>query len=367
MKIFSQKIKSGIIIIFFILIILFTSKKKIGVICLNHGYNIGNSLLQYAMSIKLKELGLIPYMIGTNNQNKKKPFLKKYTNCVVIKNNFSEIKKNEYDLLMVNSDQTWRKFSIHFHDIAFLKFAQNWKIPKFVYGASLGYSDWRLSEEDDKMGKNLLRQFSGISVREKGSVGLVEAHFGIKPIFVLDPTLLIDKRYYLKIIKNFKINNSKIPYIFIYILRKENNIKKYIRYASEQLKYRIVKVELEEIYSVEKFIYGIYNCKAVITNSYHGTLFSIIFNKPFVSFIAKNSAKERFISLKDTLKIKNRIFEYNEFPNINLLTKPFYLNQTLLNLLKNKSIKKKYRNKLKKVNYYYFIFIKNEIFYNCLK
>ena len=337
MKIFSQKIISGIIIIFFVLIILHTSKKKIGVICLNHSYNIGNSLLQYAMSTKLKELGLIPYMIGTNYKNRKIPFLKKYTNCRIIKKNFSEIKKKEYDLLMVNSDQTWRKFSNHFYDIAFLKFAQNWKIPKFVYGASLGYSEWRLSKEDDEMGKKLLRQFSGVSVREKGSVPLVKTHFGIKPIFVLDPTLLIDKRYYLKIIKNFKININS-PFIFIYILSKGNNIQKYIRYASEQLNYKIVKFEIGEINSVEKFIYGIYNSKAVITNSYHGTLFSIIFNKPFVSFISKNGAKERLISLKDTLGIKNRIFEYNEFPNINLLTIPFYLNKTLFNLLKNKSI-----------------------------
>jgi hypothetical protein len=104
------------------------------------------------------------------------------------------------------------------------------------------------------------------------------------------------------------------------------------------LKYKIYNVRLGEKNSIEKFIYGISNSKAVITNSYHGTIFSIIFNKPFVSFIFKNSPRERFISLKKIININNRIFNYNEFPNINLLTTPLNINKTLINLLKIKSI-----------------------------
>ena len=90
------------------------------------------------------------------------------------------------DYLMVNSDQTWRKFNkTHFYDIGFLKFAKNWNIPKFVYGASLGYSDWRLTKKDDDIAKDLLKNFTGISLREKGSVDLVKIHFGIKPIYAI--------------------------------------------------------------------------------------------------------------------------------------------------------------------------------------
>ena len=89
--------------------------------------------------------------------------------------------------------------------------------------------------------------------------------------------------------------------------------------------------------SIEKFIYGIVNCKAVITNSFHGTVFSIIFNKPFISFIIKNSARERFISLKEILKINDRIVEYNEFPNISLLNRPLNINYKLLKPLINQS------------------------------
>ena len=80
------------------------------------------------------------------------------------------------------------------------------------------------------------------------------------------------------------------------------------------------------------------NCKAVITNSFHGNIFSIIFNKPFVSFIFKDSPKERLISLKENFKLGNRIVEYNKEPKISLLTTPLNLNYTLINNLKIQNI-----------------------------
>ena len=292
------------------------------------------------MSVKLKELGFEPYMVGTNYKQREINFLKKYTNCIIINNNFSEIKQKEYDYLMVNSDQTWRKFSKkHFYDIGFLKFAKNWNIPKFVYGASLGYSEWKWTKQDENIAKDLLKNFTGISVREKGSVNLVKMHLGIKPIYVIDPTLLIDKYYYLKIIKNFKYKKEYNGlFIFTYILRKEKKILNFIKYSSNILKYKVYNAKLGEKNSIEKFIYGVKNSKAVITNSYHGTIFSIIFNKPFISFISKNSAKERFFSLKKILGIKNRIVDYNKFPNIKLLNTPLNINQSLIKALKIKSI-----------------------------
>ena len=135
------------------------------------------------MFTKLKELGYDPYMIGTNYKQREINFLKKDTKCRIIKNNFSEIKEKEYDYLMVNSDQTWRKFSKrYFYDIGFLKFAKNWNIHKFVYGASLGYSKWKLTKKDEIIAKDLLKNFTGISVREIGAVNSVSKHFGIKPI-----------------------------------------------------------------------------------------------------------------------------------------------------------------------------------------
>ena len=122
----------------------------------------------------------------------------------MIKNNFSEIKKTDFDIFIVNSDQTWRKWVANFYDIAFLKFAENWNKPKFIYATSLGVDKWEFNKKDEIIANYLIKNFTGISVREKGSINLIQKHLGIKPIFVLDPNLLINKKYYLNLIKNFK-------------------------------------------------------------------------------------------------------------------------------------------------------------------
>ena len=314
-------------------------KKKIGVIGVRHCNNIGANLLKYAMSIKLSELGFKPYIIGNHYENNDISFLKNKTNCIIIQNNFSEIKKNYFDILMVNSDQTWRRFDKHFYDHGFLKFAKDWNIPKFVYGASLGYNRWKLTKMDEKIIKYLLKNFTGISVREIGSIKMVENHLGIKPVFVLDPTLLIDKKYYINLLNVYKGNKPiNKNFIFTYLIKNEKNINTFINNSSKILGYEIYNDKMSEKNSIEKFIFGIYNSKAVITDSYHGTIFSLIFNKPFVTFIFNGSPKERFLSLKEIFKIEDRIFEYYQMPDINLLTRPLNINHTFINLLKNNSI-----------------------------
>jgi len=124
---------------------------------------------------------------------------------------------------MVNSDQTWNRFDEFLYDYGFLQFAENWTTPRFVYAASLGRELWPYSYKEEKIMKNLLSNFSGISLREKECIDVVKEHLGVTPEFVLDPTFLLDKKYYLNLIKNFKGNlekNSK--YIFVIILVIQN-------------------------------------------------------------------------------------------------------------------------------------------------
>lgn len=335
-KIFLLKIN----FIFLILIFKIThfNLKKIGVIGLPHSYNIGNNLVKYAMSIKLKELGFDPYIIGMRFKNHSFPFLRQFTKLKVI-NNFQEIKENDYDILMVNSDQTWRRDQKYFYDIAFLNFSKNWNKPKFVYAASLGLNTWQFTKEDENIAKNLLKNFTGISVREKGAIKLIESHLGFKPTFVLDPTLLIDKRYYLKLINNYKndipIDNS---FILVYTVTDSNIFKNYINSIREKYYYKIYFINCTVKNHIKKFIYGIYNSKAVITDSFHGTIFSLIFNKPFISFVYEENGRERFNTLKEIFNFQNRIYDCNSTPDLKLLDIPLNINKTLLNSLKTQSI-----------------------------
>jgi hypothetical protein len=312
--------------------------KKVGVIGVRNDVNIGNNLVKYAMSIKLKELGYIPYIIGTHWKNFNITFINQTTNLVIIHNNFSEINKDDYDILMVNSDQTWRKFDEHSYDYAFLKFAQNWNINKFIYGASLGYDEWMLSSKDDEIAKKLLKNFSGISIREEGSKKLIEQHFGINPLSVLDPTLLIDKKYFLDIIKDYhgrKKMNKK--YIFIYTTFYSKYVVKAMKNASKILDYEVYYLLLNNQSSVQDFIYYMFNSNAVITNAFHGTIFSIIFNKPFITIYDKTNAKERFNSLANLFGIHERFYENNQRIDFEQLRKPLNLNNNLL-IISSKTI-----------------------------
>lgn len=300
-----------------------SNKKRIGVIGLSHSINVGNMLLKYAISIKLKALGFQPSIIGKifrNTNTSIFSFLSQFINLRIIKT-FDDIKPNEYDILMVNSDQTWRNW--HNKNLAFLKFSQNWSIKRFVYATSITTKRWSIPSNIAENIKILLKNFTGISVRENGSIPLIEKNLGIKPLFVLDPTLLIDKKYYLNLINDYKSDfEIQNKYICNYKLNNFKSMNDFLIKSSKELKYRIVVHDdkIRDDY-IQRFLYCIDNSQAVITDSFHGTVFSIIFNKSFVSFqFSEND--ERFNSLIEIFGIKNRIITRNNKPNISILATP---------------------------------------------
>ena len=314
-------------------------KVKIGVIGEHHSQNIGNNLLKYAMFVKLKELGFEPQMIGYLFPQNNISMLNKTINIRIIKSSFREINKTDYDILMVNSDQVWRKGNLFALDIGFLNFSQDWNITKFIYGASLGSEIWKYKRNEDIVLKDLLKNFTGVSVRENGTIKLAENHLNITPTLVVDPTLLIDKNYYLDLIKDYKNEfNSNDSYIFVYEIEKMFSMELFIKLSVEKLKYKLYRCIAFDKDYLKSFIYGIYNCKAVITNSYHGILFSIIFKKPFVAFNVKNRGNDRFNTLKDVYGLKKRIVSENNPPNISLLTEPFDVDMKIIDELTMKSI-----------------------------
>ena len=337
-----KKVFLAIIIILNFMILLVKFKKKpikIGVIGLKHSQNIGNNLLKYAIFIKLSELGYEPTIIGMKVFNQNISFIQNSIRIRTLNQSFTEIKQDDYDILMVNSDQTWRRWDEFFYDIAFLKFAKNWNNTKFVYGASLGVENWNYSQNDEKLAKYLIKDFRGISVREIGSIKSIEKHLGFRPKLVLDPTLLIDKKYYLNLIKGYKtdfIFDKKT--IFVYTVTNSSILKNYLNKIKEKYNYKIYLIDINSKNHIIKFIYGIYNCHGVITDSFHGALFSIIFGKPFVSFVYAIYGNERFNTLKEIFGVKNRIFTYNSNPDIKLLETPLKINRIILYFLKRQSI-----------------------------
>jgi hypothetical protein len=309
--------------------------KRVGIVSVKNDRNPGNNLVKFSISTKLKEYGFEPIIIALGNKDI--DFIKNYVNLKIVNRTFKELKEKDYDILMVNSDQTWT-FSNkkYFYDVAFLQFAKNWSIPKFVYGASMGTDHWFYSRIDDMIAKILLQNFTGISLREKVICEEAVDHIGIKPEFVLDPTFLIDKKYYLDIIKNYKRDfNFSEKYIFVHRLDENRGINKFIDEVIRNLNYTPFYSNKE----VEDFIFGMNISEAIITDSFHGTVFSIIFNKPFITYINARRGRGRFISLNETFGLNDRIVDYKYMNvNYNLLLEPLNINQTLLNELKNSSL-----------------------------
>ena len=144
------------------------------------------------------------------------------------------------------------------------------------------------------------------------------------------------------LIDNFKKNfDYSVKYLFVYKLENNDFIKKFINDAIIELNYTIFKFNLFEKNFIENFLFGINITEAVITDSFHGTVFSIIFNKPFISFVNSNRGRLRFYSLNETFNLNNRIFFPNmqNMPSINILKKPLNINHSLLKNLKKFSIK----------------------------
>ena len=101
----------------------------------------------------------------------------------------------------------------------------------------------------------MVKQFSGISVREQGSVKIIKKYLGIEPNFVLDPTFLLDKSDYLKLINNYKsFIDLKKKYLCVYLLDKTNIIIQYIARAKKELNYSIINIRLSRNNYIEEFI-----------------------------------------------------------------------------------------------------------------
>ena len=190
--------------------------------------------------------------------------------------------------------------------------------------------------------KKLIKQFSGLSVREEQSIEIINKYLGIRPELVLDPTLLIDKDDYLKLIKHFNTNlDINKNYLCSYILDKTNITDSYIQKISQLLNYKVIDIKVEEENFIEKFIYSYNICKSIITDSFHGTVFSIIFNKSFVAFINKSRGSARFDSLGKIFNIENRLIYPKEFEmkDLDYFTRGLIINKTNFFFLKEKSIK----------------------------
>lgn len=232
----------------------------------------------------------------------------------------SDISKN-FDALIVGSDQVWRpKYSPSIYNY-FLDFASKSNdLLKLSYAASFGVDQWEFTEKETKICKDLLKNFDGISVREDSGVLLCKENLNLKAEHVLDPTFLLDQNEYVNMInKEDLINSSKT--LMAYVLDTSDQKIAYLKQVSNELNVNLVHIDLETRFTIErrknlndyilpsisKWLSEFYKADYIITDSFHGTAFSIIFNKKFISIGNKKRGISRFTSILNLFDLSERL------------------------------------------------------------
>lgn len=236
-----------------------------------------------------------------------------------------------YDAIIVGSDQVWRPKMVSNIDLFFLSgFRNNSMIKKIAYAASFGVDNWEYSKTQTRKCKELVTLFNAISVREDSGIKLCKDKLKIQAEWVLDPTFLLNKEDYIYLIKKADIKPSGKK-LFTYILDNDNNKQSIIESLSSKLgmstnvvlpfkKYSEVSsknVDLCTMPPIEQWLMAFYEAEFVVTDSFHGTVFSIIFEKPFIVICNEARGKSRFESLLRLFNLQDRIiFKAGEEKNI---------------------------------------------------
>ena len=225
-----------------------------------------------------------------------------------------------FDALIVGSDQVWRGGGRPVAKFFFSDF-KSLNVPKVAYAASFGADNWNYSSNETKECKELVADFSGVSVRETDAIGMCEEHLKVSPELVLDPTLLISRSYYEKLVKECNLHPLTDNSMMVYILDSSSRKDCIVNKISQMLNLSINNVRSVKYFSevgaseidkcifppIEEWLRGFMESKYVVTDSFHGTVFSIIFNKPFVAIVNNQRGASRFHSLLNMLGLQERL------------------------------------------------------------
>lgn len=218
--------------------------------------------------------------------------------------------KGAFDAYIVGSDQVWRPIYVKGNiPNYFLDFVSEPYVKRISYGASFGSSTPEYTDSEKTVCGNLLERFDAVSVRESGALTVFE-NLGWKanhPHVVPDPTMLLSKTHYNELIPS--VNTKAKGSIFCYVLDKNDTNVEIISTIQKRLQkhvYEIADIQKGHavLPSIETWLSAIRDCDFVITDSFHGTVFSIIFNKAFLVCVNKERGADRFTSLLETFGLE---------------------------------------------------------------
>ena len=240
-------------------------------------------------------------------------FLSKNLKMSVKYKTLKQLRKNppSYDFYISGSDQLWNPDLLdgNFDPAYFLNFGGE-SVKRLTYAVSMRES---YTEKERGEMSELLKMIDCLSVRESNNV--LDEISGNHYTVCIDPTLLLSKEDYSSVEAK---NEEDSPYVFVYALENSLVLANAAGIIAEKLGASIINGSPEKIkisgaklatdYSPDEFLSYIKNSKFVLTNSFHGTAFSIIYNKQFVT-VPHTSRSKRMIELLDKLNISDRLWK----------------------------------------------------------
>ncbi|EKT54125.1 polysaccharide pyruvyl transferase family protein [Providencia burhodogranariea] len=258
---------------------------------------------------------------------------------------FTYLTQYNFDAYIVGSDQVWRPPYSPGMSAFFLEFLKDdIKTKRIAYAASFGVDHCDEFSKDELIRYTALaKKFDLIGVREDSAVNLCDRHFGIKAEHVLDPTLLLEKDDYIELIKK-----DNLPPLdgdmMVYVLDQTEEKKRIISEVKNKYKlkpYSIMPNDIDDVYPpVTKWLKGFMDAKFIVTDSFHGVVFSIIFNKPFIAIGNNDRGLARFLSILKLFNLENHlIVQLQDLEKtLNLLPINYTIINDLLKIKKEHSV-----------------------------
>lgn len=245
----------------------------------------------------------------------------------------SQAEKGKYEAYVVGSDQCWRPCYNAFISSMFLDFVQDKQVKRIAYAASFGTDKWEFTPQQTAVCAPLVKKFDLVTVREDSGAKLCKEYLGVDAVHVLDPTMLLTKEDYIQLIekeKEPKSNGTLFNYIldpdkkksaFIQRIAETKGLKSFQVLPKCQAETRTkkdVKSRIEDCVfpSVTAWLRAFMDTEMTVVDSFHGMVFSILFNKPFWIIGNAQRGMSRFTSLLKIFHLEDRLLDADNLDNI---------------------------------------------------
>lgn len=312
-------------------------KYDVGFIGMISSANYGASLVLYSLAFEIKQMGYsiivldIPEIAGGelqySEENPNRKFIKKHFHITpMLHNNQLKVLNNVCNCFVYGADSLWGGGYEHqLYNLEGAMFGEFVDDGKGLVAFSTSFGAWNPQVDNScerKYVSTLMKRFGHISVREKQSVDMCKKVFDIDATWTIDPVFFHDRFFYLDVSEDVeKINDQK--YIFAYILEPKKNKLELIKSIARQLnikvffvpdltrsnissedRYDIYDFDVLEKITIEQWITCINKSEYVITDSFHGFCFSVIFHKHFATLKPRDSM-QRIMTVAEYLKLED--------------------------------------------------------------